>query len=355
MVIAGGAALYRRRKPAGVDAWVTARKKLGGQGAFVIEKIGGWTAYISFRVPVGKVEVSVKPVASLRWGYDTLLEADTTEATTLSLVVRPKTSKLRFFPTLGLKETSLEDRSFDQGFTVFSNDEGLSRVWLNDKVRERIARVERYSFTVSASKVTAKSPKFEDDADRLVAAARAVAALARAERDMLWRIRRFARALGGRVSGKGRVWKPDGTTVIKLDRGARSVRVDYIGKSNAEGRGNGLVTRIRSEVVAAETERFRLQRTSWKGVRDDLERASDVPRGLDEAFVLYSDDLERTDRRLTSVLRQALVDLGPEVIGSDGSRGTVLLAGVVLDESIIRDAIDLTAGLTSPEAAGPYR
>lgn len=355
ILLAGGIVMYRMRKPRIAHAWVEACKKLGGHEQHILGPGGTWRQPASFTARIGKVEVLVSSRFHLVHGHTTLIEARPIEATPLSLTLRPGKGRRTILPPIGQQRMEFGIEALSRAFAVFTNDEGLALAWLNRTVVERLLRAARYEVAVKGSRITARQPVLDPDADQLVAAVRAVVALARAERDLLWRIRHLGRDLRGTVSGSGTVWKPDGGTVISISRGSQTTRIDLVRRAQAGGRGAGLVTRVTIDLATTDCERFSITTHLFRRDPKGLEEVLDIEQGLTEHYWVFSSEPEHTARRLSPALCQEISRLGPERIEADDREITVLLPGIQLDKPRLELGIEVTQRLGACEASGPYR
>ncbi len=232
-----------------------------------------------------------------------------------------------------------------------SSDDALVRAWVSPEARVRLRDARGYSFRLDAGAVVAERSGLDDDPDRLVAVAGAVAALALGGRALATRWRLTLDALGAEiVAATLRDWPASGLGVQLTTQGAAPVRIGVAPPAPGEP----LVTSVGVERVGGRGVRFALARSEQMHGFADVP-AAPVPgapgwwlRGKQAADVAAC--LSRRTRDL--LVREWPADV---LICVVGPRAWIEWPGVEPDAASLRAAVELVTPFASGAEDGPYR
>lgn len=257
---------------------------------------------------------------------------------------------------LGGQDVVIGDEPFDDRYVIKASNEDLARAWLTESIRRGIEGCDSYVFSIADGEVLATRVGLEEDAKRLEAVIRQVAALSRGGRAQLLAVRTMAAEVGGLLSVRGDCWEPDGGVLIVLERPSTQVLVDFTCSpvSGAER----VLTRVRARSLLGTEGRFVIH---GRPTCDPPIELAQLPlAGHDDSifsqcFTLMTNDAEGLSERLSPTLRQRLRGLSPALVTGDGREVTVLLIGLVTEPQPILEAIDLAVELAMTKPRGLYR
>ncbi|MFO0756473.1 MAG: hypothetical protein U0359_08280 [Byssovorax sp.] len=258
----------------------------------------------------------------------------------------------------GTQDIDTGDRAFDDVFIVKSNDEGLARLWLDDrKLRETLTEARPYSLTLENRAVTSTKVGIDDDPRRLITAIRAVAQCAARGAKLGKRWRKLAAKLGGEVSRGELSWPGDQDAAIALE--LRGMRVTVaIDRRSLPGKTARIGTRVSAERGVSLGDRFMLERTCDLARKDKGGPAQPADPFGDPAFAsAYTLTLgdARAARRLGEEQRRTLLAVKPALVSAGEQDVSVIFEGALFNDKTLTAAMELAADLSANASEGPYR
>jgi len=247
-------------------------------------------------------------------------------------------------------------------FRVDANDRAYAACWLTEPVCAGLTAVgaSRYEFELRDERATAMAPAYhEREPYALIAAVKALSALAsrNAEIDTQWR--RMAEAAGGRVVAHS--WRPTGATSAVIPQASETVRLDVFVGAQSATEPQGLFTRLRCQ-------RRRTAPLDYYVVRSKEIAETEVPslpanlRALElPALTTYRASCSAytpMTQRITPAVCTATQQVGPSLIVGDERDVSVYLRGLACDPARIRAAGHLCVELAvevDRVKLGPYR
>jgi hypothetical protein len=267
----------------------------------------------------------------------------------------------------GAQDVEVGESRIDERFMIKASDEGLARLWLGDEVRRQLAAAfpedarGGFDLRLEAEAVSIAWSAASPDADRLEAAIRTAAALARRPAELLSQLRALADELDAALlSDGGSLWRPGGTTAISapLPGGGEAV-IDHapvalasrrptlhtrISATSAEGRalpGKAAICRPDAHPGAARL----LEATLFERSVVDLDFSREFWVGVDRWSVLR-DGLDEAWRRAT-------LSAMPVAATISGEHVAVYLDGFVSDAARLRRGLALVSTLAGATRAAP--
>jgi hypothetical protein len=266
--------------------------------------------------------------------------------------VRPVTRVLARAPGIRDFHATLRVRAPERGGVTLErwSDEPLLRAWISPEARARLADSAGYVFRLEGGQVMAERGGLDDDPDRLVAVAGAVAALALGGRDLATRWRLVLDGIGAHVAGASVRDLGAAGLVVRLQQGPVPVTIQVAAPSPGEPR----VTTVAVERLGGRGVRFALAR------RAQIPGFADVPGAPLEGVAGWY-VRGKQPRDVAAVMgrrsRELLARSWPEGVLACvvGPRVWIEWPGVEPDAAALRGAIELVAGWASGGDEGPYR
>jgi hypothetical protein len=274
-----------------------------------------------------------------------------TERDHLGRGVRPVTRVQARAPGIRDFHAELRVRAPERGGVRLErwSDEPLLRAWISPEARARLRDSAGYVFRLEAGQVVAERGGLDDDPDRLVAVAGAVAALALGGRDLATRWRLVLDGIGAQIAGASVRDLGVGGLAVRLLHGTVPVTIQVAAPSPGEPR----VTTVAVERVGGRGVRFALARRPQIAGFADVSGAP-VP-GLAGWHVRgrQPEELAGLGRRTKELLARPWPDGVLACVV--GPRAWIEWPGVEPDASSLRAAIELVASWASEGDEGPYR
>ncbi len=198
---------------------------------------------------------------------------------------------------------------------------------------------------------------FEQDAERLLAAMRAVATLVNRPSQLLEDWAALSGVLGGRLQ-HGDDWRPDGSTSIRVPLLGQQVTVTPT-VTRIGWRGRRLVTRVASEREVAHSERYVMahrEHSIDRGSRRGLSLVDDLWSSLAE-YRVYARSPNCVPGGLTSAVAEAIAAAAPKIVTGRRTLVTMDLDGNVTNTERLLAAASAVAQLAKSDARKlePYR
>lgn len=233
---------------------------------------------------------------------------------------------------------------------VRSSNEDLARAWLSHQICQEIEACPSYRFSISDGEVTATCDCLEVDVDVIERAARAVALMAGGGQELLRRTRAMAAELGGLLSARSDVWEPDGSVLTVVERQGTQVLIDSVGHGHRGGRVDSVFSRIRVRPLMTSEAHFVIHGHQAYEPPDELASLTLISHDdvdFSQHFTVLTNDVFGFSERLSTSVRQRIQGLRPALVTGDGREVTMLLKGVVLDATVVTEALDLAVELAT--------
>ena len=241
---------------------------------------------------------------------------------------------------VGFQDVPIGDPEFDEAYMVKASDEMFARAWLNRTVRNRIRVAEQYVFELKRGWVIAERSGYEDEAPKLVQAAKAAATFADGKHQVVRSFRKVAKQLGGKAK--------------KLKRGWASLEAEVDGVPvtvTHEEHGHAHFTVVTASAVGARLTPFVL-------TNDRHEFSATLPKAemhdLPTGYASWTREPERAASALAESVKARIDDLQPIKVRVDEERVKVFLVGIDLPSKDMVAAARLAAMLAVGQGAA-YR
>jgi len=206
--------------------------------------------------------------------------------------------------------------------------------------------------------ITATRRGVEDDVDRLLRVAKAVAIFSSGGRMLLRATRTMAAQVGGVLSARSDTWEIDGGVLTIVDRLATQILIDNVQREDGRSGLARVYTRVRARPLMTSESHFVIhghQSCEPPAELASLPLVSHDDPAFSQHYTLLTNDEMALAERLSSALRQRIEVLRPALVTGDGREVTMLLPGVVLDARLVSEAMDLAIELSAPGSSTPYR
>jgi hypothetical protein len=255
---------------------------------------------------------------------------------------------------LGAQDVEVGDPRFDKAFIVKTNDEGLAKAWLAPHVTaavwgwEGLAFPLPYSYRLEERVVVSTCVNIERMSARLAQVARATAALARRGAELRFAWNHLARDLEGIAEGE--FWGDEDPRIETQARGSGvTIEVTHVPSRLL---GKKLVTRVWGRRSGMVPDRFV---AAEKGTLTDEDGAVVTLEEGSGAIEVRSSDPRVTRARFDRELTEALEAIASARVVGGGEEVAVVFDGLELAVPRLKSAVNLVAGLTAVDPAGPYR
>lgn len=334
----------QRRWQARVDAaWRQVAQELGGD---FHESVQDWLRQQPRRIVahVGTVELTV----------DHYTVRSNNSSSTYTRVVAPVRAphdfKLRVSAShllsglaraIGFQDVPVGDATFDENFTVKSNDPEAAELWINATVRKRIWAAEDASFKIERGKITATVSGLLEEPGRLSALMQATAALADGRQRVMKVWKKLAKRHGGKVWRVGDRWaKMD----VELDGVPVTVDTKKIGDHH--------YTFATARVLGGRLEPFVLANDPHI-YQSTLPKAQDD--GVPEPYELWCEQPQVVLGYLHGSVSGLLEQVAPAKVVCQEELVQVTWDGVSLAAAEIERGMELAVALATTPSSGPYR
>lgn len=215
---------------------------------------------------------------------------------------------------IGFQDVPIGDHDFDQAYMVKASDEMFARAWLNRTVRDRLLAAAEYRFELEGGWAIAERAGYEDEAPKLVQAAKAAATFADGKHQVVRSFRRAAKQLGGKAK--------------KLKRGWASLEAEVDGvpvAASHEEHGRAHFTVVTASAVGAKLTPFVL-------TNDRHEVSTALPeaamQALPAGYASWTREPDRAATALSGEVKKRIDALQPLEVRVDGESVKVLLLGI---------------------------
>lgn len=257
---------------------------------------------------------------------------------------------------LGKIPVEIDDQQIKKTFRIRTNDLAIAKSWLEAEVLAKLAATEKCAFVIADCGVRAIFRDVEGDEDRLVGAARAVAALAKGGLDLLKTIEKVAKGVGGRTEQRSNPSALGGFEVALTLPGC-TVIIDLVHQQTGVYTVRAVPwTRVRAETTSSLASFVAIHVDAPKdsieveGLRPFVVADAEVSRD----YRLESDDPKSATSRFDAAACRLILEASPAVLANDTTEVTALLEGVDIDDSRLAANVELIVALTGGKS-GPYR
>ena len=259
------------------------------------------------------------------------------------------------------------DPAFDELFLVKANDTHLARAWLDSPTRGAMVAAASYQFGLDGDNASAQSDSVESSAFVLENAMRATVLLAAGGRRLRARWREVADGLAASFVRSdslldGHLWMVQGDMSIFVEVSDTTVEPDDDEDVSCQRHARRLVSRLRrstsqASVVTCVRGQLPMSPLATFVVteEDDLDA---IPKRWRRArpdwlpwpyAARVRGPRQELERLLSTVVREALLDLQPLMVERSRRDVTIVWPGVQLDESKLRRACEVVAALAPDE------
>lgn len=257
----------------------------------------------------------------------------------LRLRVTPAGAFSDFARAVGFEDIPTGDDDFDEAYIVKASDPEVAPLWLNGTVRDHIEEAVGYRFKLERGWASALLEGYEDDAERLIAAAEAVSVFADGRQRLLRSWKRLAEEWGGEVEVIPDRW-------VRLDAEVEGVPIHLDTRTLRDHH----YTELSAEVTGPELTPFAI-------VNEPHLFTSELPEQfapfVPEGWKLYARRAAEAEPMLDEAVRVDLEELDLAKLRVDATRVTLLLRGVITQRPRLKRALLLALHLATGPAQPP--